>query len=696
MAFRSKLVKPEELADFMAEARRRFSFGLSVDSDDRAEAQEDQRFIAGGLHQWDQASIESRSDLRYPRPILTENRLHVYVQQVVNDGRLARPSIAVSPTDAGTRETAEVIQSWIRQVEYESGADVAYDTSREQQVISGRGWYRVTTEYANPISFSRLVARIRRIENQFSVVWDPSSTLYDKSDADWMFVVSAISKDTYKRKYGDDTELARSGFVLTPDITAWVNIGANGEMIQEAEYWRKKHQTGTLCLLGSGKVAWKDELPSGGQDPLIDPIVDERESDRITIQQFIIDGVGILDETEWIGSYIPLIPVWGREEMLDGKRRTVSLIRHAKEPQRLLNLFVSNMAEQVAQMPKSPYIAAEGQIAGHEDEWEEINITPRGVIQYKPVAIGNVVTGAPARIVNEPPIQALIMGINQSVAAIQAAMGIFDASLGARSNERSGVAIQRRANEADAANYHFHSNEARSRRHLGRILLELMAKLYPGPAKVTVRSGEGKTSSVLVNMRYAEEGTGKELVHAIDPYSYEVAISTGPSYTSQRQEAFEKMTALATAWPKLLDLGGDVVLRNADMPGADQLADRIERALPPELQDKKGKRQTVPPQVQQQLEQGKAVIMQLSQTVHSLQDALDAKSSESSLKLSIAQMQEETKRLQIQAGIEIARLEAGVKSGIAQMRSQVDAAKHSIDAAREDAAAGGGVAAGGD
>jgi hypothetical protein len=145
-----KYLGSQSEVEFMEEARKRFHFGLDQDKLDRSEAEHDVKFLSGGDAQWDEVALAQRRppDLSRPRrPVLTWNRLHEPIYQVTNDGRANKPSIKVTPMDGGTDETAEYFQSRIRQVEYESDADIAYDTQRQQAVSCGRGFIRIGTEF---------------------------------------------------------------------------------------------------------------------------------------------------------------------------------------------------------------------------------------------------------------------------------------------------------------------------------------------------------------------------------------------------------------------------------------------------------------------------------------------------------------------------------------------------------------------
>ncbi len=348
----------DQQTEFLSEARERWQQGRDADRLDREEAQDDNQFANSSdleKTQWDRASYDNR--VAGFRPVMQWNRIPTFVAQVVNDGRQSKPSIKISPKTDSTIETAEMIQDRMRHLEYECNADIAYDTSREQQVTSGRAAIRVDTEWIPGTHRQRPC--ICPIEDQFSVVWDPSAVKYDRSDADWVFVTSLLSKAAYIRRFGKEAYDNWMNFESNRE-SGWMGLGERGDMCQIAEYWHKQYKKRTLVTFYEGTDTWKDKL-TDAQYKLFKArklIIAERDEDDFTVKQSVIDGAQVLEETDWIGSSIPIVPVWGRTATVGGRFRTFSLIRNAKDPQRSVNMYVSNIMELIAQMPKTPYLAA--------------------------------------------------------------------------------------------------------------------------------------------------------------------------------------------------------------------------------------------------------------------------------------------------------------------------------------------------
>ncbi len=633
-----KAPRPADLDAFMKLARDRYAFALSQDSEDRKIAESDNEFVgADGDQQWTPKALAKRKKAKLP--ILSWNRLPVFVAQIVNDGRENKPSIRVSAMDGGKESTATFFQDRIRHLEYECDADIAFDTVRRQQVVSARGFLKVTTKY-KPKSFDQQLS-IDAIENQFAVLWDPAAKRYDRSDGDYWFVSSVVSKDAYERAYGTKTAAAAANYFAQGDNPAadWIGIGPDGEMIQVAEYWLKEYTKRTLCLLEDLTAVYEDEMT----EKHASPVMDCREDDCIKVMQYIIDGVGIVDSTEWLGSIIPIVPMWGESAIVKGKRRTFSLVRMAKDPQRLVNLYVSNIATLIASMPKNPYVIAAGQVLGFEEDWKRMNDEVVAFVQYNPKGVDGQLAPPPQREISEPPIQALTIGLNQAIDAMKAAMGIYDASLGAGPGDTAGIAIQKRQKESDVANFHFSDNEARTRKQLGRILLELIPILDRGPKEVPTRTEAGKSKMVKVNQVYRDDKTGRMAIHNLAQGNYEPAIATGPSYTSARQQANDAYAQIAASDKNFMTIAGDLYFRTSDMPGAELIADRYEKMLPPQLQPQQP---GGPQQLAQALQANKALGAQhqeLMATVHQLSQVIEQKQVEAASKERIAEMQEATK-----------------------------------------------------
>lgn len=609
-----------EKDDILREAHEAFRQADDAEGHNRTAYLDDIRFAREGV-QWPEDIVKQRQI--EGRPVLTINKLPAFIRQVVNDARQNKPAIKVHPADSGAdKETAEIINGLIRNIEYTSNADVAYDTAVECAVTGGFGYLRVGLDYAFDDSFDMDLS-IERVANPLSVYGDPNATAADSSDWSTSFVVDRMTKPAFKAKYGDKAT------VDWDDTMAWSAVSEqwrDKDTVMVAEWWRRDEAEQKVVMLDNGTVLARDALETDEDLMLlleqgIVSVSRERVAKTHKVTQRIISGVEVLETNAWPGRYIPIIPVYGDEFDIEGKRFFRSLVHNAVDAQRMFNYWRTTSTELVALAPRVPYIGRKGAFDHDQDRWNTANTQSHAYLEYD---------GPEA-----PQRQPLDMGV--AAGALQEALnasddmksiiGIYDASLGARSNETSGKAILARQREGDISTFHFMDNMSRAIRHTGRVLIDLIPKVYSGPRIIRVLGEDGKAEVRPVNQEVpqVDPQTGQEMkdgrgeaimrMHDLTAGKYDLTVTTGPSFTTRREEAAMQMTEMIRAFPAAAPVVGPELAKNLDWPGADDIADKLEQMTNGQ----------VPPQVQQAIEQGKQQIEQLSQENQKLkQDQSDA------------------------------------------------------------------------
>jgi hypothetical protein len=653
-------------------ARRRFQLAADAEAEIRKLALEDLKFRAGD--QWpDQIKRQREID---QRPCLTINQIPQFLRHVLNDQRQNRPSIQVNPVgDGADQDTAEIIQGIIRHIEYDSGADAAYDTAFQSAVTGGFGYFRILTEYSGPMSFEQDI-KIKRILNPFTVYMDPNAKEPDRSDAKWGFIVSQFDREEYKAEY-KDSKLA--------GMDDWASIGdgwAGDNTCRVVEYFYKEPAEKTICLLSNQTTIDKAVLPKTLPDGI--KVLAERKTTIDQVKWAKINGVEVLEETDWAGQWIPIVAVLGDELDIDGELVLEGLVRNAKQPQQQYNFMASASTEAIALAPKAPYVAAEGQIEGREREWQSANVKNLSVLQYKPKSIDGNLLPAPQRQTFEPAIQATTMAMMQAAGDLKNVTGIYEAALGQDGNEKSGKAILARQQQSNGANYHYVDNLTRGLRHAGRIILGLIPAVYDTPRVLRIIREDGSQSTVAVNMSPQEAQAGQvqseeKVTRVFDMTSgkYDVTISTGPSYQTKRQEAVSSMLQLVSSAPQIMPIAGDLLVGNMDWPGAQKIAERLKKALPPQFQDDPNQAGSqLPPEVQQQIAQ----LMQQNQQLHTgLQNAVKDVTDQVSAK----QVELESKERIAFAQLDVKQQELEIERQ--KVQATILAAQATIDARRADA-----------
>ena len=575
------------------------------DSNNRAEALDDVRFAAGD--QWPVDVQNSR--VLEARPCLTINKLDAYVRQICNQQRQQRPRIKVhGMNNESDAKVAEIITGITRHIENQSDADQAYDHAFEYCVKMGWGYWRVTTDYIKDDSFDQEIY-IKRIENPFSVYFDPNSVQPDGSDAEKCLVTTVVSKAVFRKMYPDADDVQGFSSRGTGDTESeWVTK----EDIRIAEYFYTEREKAMIIQLSDGTTGYSDEMPSKeALEQAGITVIDKRDTWRKKIKWCKLTAMQILEEGEWAGKFIPIVPVYGQEVRVDDKHKKFGLVRMAKDPQRMYNYWSTALTETVALAPKAKWLLAEGQDEGHENEWAMANIKAMPVLRYKQTDIEGRIAPAPTRLQPEPPpagVMTALQGMNQD---LQAVVGIFDPAQ-LPQGMQSGKSLQGQQAQADMTNFHYYDNLTRSIRHTGRIILDLIPKIYDRQRVMRIIGDDGKPEMVTINEQGQDEQGVSKVLNDVTVGEYDVVMETGPGYNSKRQEAVDSMMGLLGADPTLMQTAGDLIFRNMDFPGAEVIADRLAASNPMAQIDDKS---PIPPQVQMQLAQSKQQIQQLQQQI---------------------------------------------------------------------------------
>lgn len=611
--------------DVITTALERFKLAADAEADIRKASLEDMKFVSG--EHWPEAIRKERDAER--RPCLNIPRLPQFTRQVTNDQRMNRPSLKIDPTDDSTIDTAEIMEGLVRHIQVSSNADIAYATACKSQVDMGWGYFRLISEYCNENSFEEEL-KIKRIKNPFTVYFDPYCAEPDYSDAKWAFIATDVPTKEFKSTYKGKEDYSDESFSSIGDAAP---MWHTADTIRIAEYFTVEETEKTIYLLQDGSVT--DHKP---EDASL--IVKERLTTNRKVMWRKITGLEELDKKEWPGKYIPIVPVLGEDIDIDGKRILKGMVRDAQDAQRMYNYWVSAQTEAIALAPKAPFIMAEGQVEGFESMWRQANTRSYPYLTYRPQTINGTLIGAPQRQQAEPPVQAITLAIQQASEDLKNTTGIYNAGLGKREGDASGIALKQLDKTGDIGNFHWQDNLARSIRFLGIILLDLIPKKYDAPRVVRILHEDGEAELIKINQLF--EHKGKQVNYDLTSFKGDVVVNVGPSFTTKRQEAADAMATMAQAYPPLMQLGGDIIVKNFDWPMAQELAERFKKMLPPELQDAPDGQQAIPPQVQQQLMQSQQMIEQLTQALNQLHDEKEAKTAELESKERIALQNNET------------------------------------------------------
>ena len=587
------------------------------------------------------------------RPCLTEDLIGSFIRQICNEQRKNKPGVQINPVDDGADDdTAEVIQGLVRHIEYSSNADTAYDTAFQSAVRTGRGFYRLCTDYVDSESDDQEI-QIKRVPNTAMVFMDPAAQESDFSDARWGGFKTWMSRDDYKALYGE-SGLGNAG------SSAWRSIG------DDAPNWMSGD--GGACMVV--EYIWKETTKSKTKSG--------RETQKIQIKWVKCTAVEILERGELPGIYIPIIPVLGDEIIQNGQRTWSGIVRAGKDPQKRHNYLLTSQIERIAFTPLATWMGVKGFMGKDKSQWQNAHKAQTASLEYEPVDIAGNPAPPPQMVTQEAAIQSVTVALQGSEVGMKAVLGMYDANMGNRQGGESGVAIQRLQTQGDTGNFHFQDNLSRAMRLEGRIILSWLPVYYDRERIVRIIGEDGAQTTVKINGQITKPEEGMEpqqvgKVFDLTTGRYDVTISTGPSYQSKMQEDRAMLQAMLQGpmGQLLAQRAGDLVAKTLGTPMANELAKRL---MPPDIAQREQQAQgaqggQIPPQVQQQMaqmqQQGQMMAQQheqLVQALHAAQDQIEQQQAkaqaemqkaqlDSSTKLQIAQMDNEAKILIAEAQI---------------------------------------------
>lgn len=636
----------ETVEEYLTDMRETYELDLQADDDNRKAALEDKKFVAG--EQWDPLVLQQRQGL----PCLVINSIPQFTAQLVGDWRTNRTAVKVIPAESGDREVASIRSDLIRSIETKSRASRVYDSAFESMVQCGDGAFRVSVDYAGEDVFDQEIT-LQPIEDALSVVWDRLSIDPTGRDATHCFVDDLIPTKEFKRRWPDaDPSVLNDKDKNVLAAEGWCDNGA----VRVTEHWRMVERTRMLVMFEDGFITALDDnttledmVEKHGQ------MVRSRLAPCRYAQMHLVTGFKILaGPYEWKMNRLPIIRMSGRTVSVGDRRVRYGLVRYMKDVARLRNFWRSVAAEQLGYAPKAQWIATESAIEGREEAFRKAHKSRDPLL----IANDEAVIGQNIQRIDPPQIQmALLNEAQVNTQDMKDITGIHDASLGIKSNETSGRAIYARQREGDIASLTYYDNGNAAVLEAGDVINQLIGQIYDGTRIIRIIGEDEQPKLQKINDPFDPESPD------LASGQYDVAITTGASYTTRRVEAAQAMMEAVQVFPQMMEIAGDLVAKAQDWPGAEELAERLRKTIPPQLLSEK--------EQQEMGEQGPDM-QQIMQQQAMVQEQMAAAQEE------LAKLQQENVTLKLKAEIEAKRLE------IEEFRAETERLKAMADIAAKD------------
>jgi hypothetical protein len=543
--------KEQYLNNLHSDALNQFNDIQTALRDERLQCLQDRRFYSLAGSQWEGPLW----DVYENKPRFEVNKVHLAVIRIINEYRNNRITVDyVSKDGSENDKLAETCDGLYRADEQDSVADEAYDNAFEEAVGGGFGAWRLRTVYEDEENEDNEKQRIR-IEPIFdadsSVFFDLNAKRQDKADARFAFVVTSMTRASYKEEWGDDP-------------TDWPKIihqyefdWCTPDVVYVAEYYKVEDVTETVRIFRAiDGTEERYRQADFDADPALEETlaaigsqeVRQRKIKSRRVHKYIMSGGKILEDAGYIaGKEIPIVPVYGKRWFVDNVERCMGHVRLAKDAQRLKNMQLSKLGEISALSSVEKPILVPEQVAGHQVMWADDNL------RNYPYLLVNPITGpdgsqqisgpvAYTRSPQIPPAMAALLQITEQ--DMQDILGSSQQADKMVSNI-SGKAIEMIQTRLDMQTFIYMSNFAKGMKRCGEIWLSMARDIYveEGRKMKVVEADESVGMIELMKPMVSETG---EVVmeNDLSRAKFDVNVDVGPSSTSKRAATVRALTGM--------------------------------------------------------------------------------------------------------------------------------------------------------
>jgi hypothetical protein len=548
----ARIPNDQRLANLHSEALRQFNDIQTALRDERLQCLQDRRFYSLCGAQWEGPLYDQYEN----KPKFEVNKIMLAVIRIVNEYRNNRITVDyVSKDGSENDKLAEVCDGLYRADEQASVADEAYDNAFEEAVGGGIGAWRLRTVYEDEENDEDDRQRIRFepiYDADSSVFFDLNAKRQDKSDAKFCFVVTSMTRDSYKEIYNDDP-------------TDWPKIihqyefdWSTPDIVFVAEYYKLEEKTETIRIFQAidGTEERYTATDFADDETLEETLmaigtreVRQKRVKRMRVRKYIMSGGKVLEDAGYIaGKCIPIVVVYGKRWFVDNIERCMGAVRLAKDAQRLKNMQLSKLGEISALSSIEKPIMTPEQVAGHQLMWAEDNLRDYPYLLINPVTGadgGTQITGPVGYTKSAaiPPAMAALLQITE-----QDMQDILGNPQGADKivSGVSGKAVEMIQTRVDMQTFIYMSNFAKGMKRCGEIWLSMAKDIYTEDKrkmKTIAPTGEAGMVELMQPMIDPESGA-MMMKNDLSAATFDVVSQVGPSSSSKRAATVRALTGM--------------------------------------------------------------------------------------------------------------------------------------------------------
>lgn len=461
------------------------------------------------------------------------------------------------------QDTADTLDGMHRADSYRFKAQQARDNAFMEACRGGFGAYRLANvledEDDRDNDDQRINPGLLIADADQLVYFDPQSRLYDKSDAKWACVLIPYTPEAFEEAWGEVTTQWPDGVTrpqwdwFSPEVTyacEWYEV----EQVSSILYIL------TQSLTGKEERLWSDEIDAAGLEDKKSAgwSVRKQRRKRKRVHKYIMSGAEVLEDAGFIaGECIPIVPVYGQREFVDGMERFKGEVQDRMDSQRLYNSNVSRLAEINALSPRErPIFAPEQVEGGLGDAWARQDIDRHAYALINPLTnpnTGEIVSMGPIGYVKPPDVPQVTASLMQ-IANADLIEEDQDGADTVKANT-SAEAMDIAASRVDAKSGIYLDNMRQSVQREGEIYFGMAREVYADEGReVETMSEDGDDGKALLVEPYVSETGAHKVRNDFTRARYKVIVSVSEATATRRDKTVRSMLNTAEIAMKAQDM----------------------------------------------------------------------------------------------------------------------------------------------
>lgn len=477
-------------------------------------------------------------------------------RQIVSELKENAVQVDFEPVD-DDYEAADLMDGLYRTTTRQNSSLEAFGVAQQETIVCGMSAWKLSHEYTGR-GEEQEIKRHPLHEANNTVLFDPNGKMIDKSDADYVSVLTRYSKEAYEKLSYELT-----GEELTPTSFKWPEESyvfpwiSRDQRFYVGEFYHREKITTTIHVfvdqMGTPREVLEDEYEEE-EDSLIEGgfiYQEEIERERYEVTRYIISGERILDVSLVAGEHLPIVPYYGERAVVEGEEHYEGITRLAKDPQRLRNFQLSYLADIVSRSPRVKPIFTPQQIQGYEYMYEE-----NGADNNYPYLLMNshTVNGQELPLqIGQMPEQPIPTALAQSIELTrQAVEDVANPALpqDIADPDMSGKAVLALQNRMDMQSFTYQDHFKMALRRDAEVFASMAKEVYDSPRKITLtmQDGSRKTEKLMENV-LNPEAMQMEMKNDLTGKEFEIYADIGMNYQTQKQQTREELKELINGLP---------------------------------------------------------------------------------------------------------------------------------------------------